>query len=153
MRYTKFILATLLSLLNVWLCSRTIEYHFNPMIIPILTIASYCHHTPYFVYILTTLCFETAVTFAIFYGFFRNEIRNRKLYLYEIISCCTFAIIYQINLHGTCNLYDIYAEKIDLICRYYGLLNVFIPCMLIQLLHIAAISVVLFINKRGFLTK
>ena len=86
MRYIKFIIAALLSLLNVWLCSRTLDSNFNPM--AFLGLIIYSFNACDLIYMLLKLCLETAITFAIFYGFFRNKVRNKKLYLFEIISCC-----------------------------------------------------------------
>ena len=147
MRYIKFILAALLSLLNVWLCSRTLDSNFNPM--TFLGLILYSFNACDFIYMLSKLCLETAITFAIFYVFFRNKVRNKKLYLFEIISCCIFAIVSQFKLP----VYDSYEENMHLICGYGGASKVFIPCLFMQLLHIVVISFVLFINKRGFFTK
>ena len=142
MRYIKFILAALLSLLNVWLCSRTLDSNFNPM--AFLGLIIYSFNACDLIYMLSKLCLETAITFAIFYGFFRNKVRNKKLYLFEIISCCIFAIVSQFKLP----VYDLYEENMHLICGYGGASKVFIPCLFMQLMNIVAISVVLFVNKR-----
>lgn len=142
MRYIKFIIAALLSLLNVWLCSRTLDSNFNPM--AFLGLILYSFNACDLIFVLSKLCLETAITFAIFYGFFRNKVRNKKLYLFEIISCCIFAIVSQFKLP----VYDLYEENMHLICGYGGASKVFIPCLFMQLMNIVAISVVLFVNKR-----
>ena len=142
MRYIKFIIAALLSLLNVWLCSRTLDSNFNPM--AFLGLILYSFNACDLIFVLSKLCLETAITFAIFYVFFRNKVRNKKLYLFEIISCCIFAIVSQFKLP----VYDLYEENMHLICGYGGASKVFIPCLFMQLMNIVAISVVLFVNKR-----
>ena len=65
MRYIKFILAALLSLLNVWLCSRTLDSNFNPM--AFLGLIIYSFNACDLIYMLSKLCLETAITFAIFF--------------------------------------------------------------------------------------
>ena len=65
MRYIKFIIAALLSLLNVWLCSRTLDSNFNPM--AFLGLILYSFNACDLIFVLSKLCLETAITFAIFY--------------------------------------------------------------------------------------